>query len=54
MLRSSRSKWISGIGAAVLSGGLVVAGYGTGVPPAEATITLVNPFPIIITHRSVI
>jgi hypothetical protein len=30
----------------VLSGGLLVAGSGTGVPPAEAT--LVNPFPIII------
>lgn len=48
MIRSSRSRWISGIGAAVLSGGLLVAGYGTGVPPAEATGTWVNPFPIII------
>ena len=48
MMRSSRSRWISGIGAVVLSGGLLVAGYGTGVPLAEATITLVNPFPIII------
>jgi hypothetical protein len=48
MMRSKRSKWISGIGAVVLSGGLLVAGYGTGAPPAEATITLVNPFPIII------
>ena len=47
MIRSSRSKWVSGIGAAVLSGSLVVAGYGIGVTPAGAT-DLVNPFPIII------
>jgi len=47
MRRSSRSKWLSGIGAVVLSGSLVVAGYGIGVTPAGAT-DLVNPFPIII------
>ena len=47
MIRSSRSKWVSGIGAAVLSGSLVVAGYGIGVTPAGAT-DFVNPFPIII------
>src|SRR5437868_6687660 len=48
MRRSRRSKWLSGIGAVVLIGGLVLANYGIGVPPAEATGTLVNPFPIII------
>ena len=47
MLRSRRSKWVSGIGAVVLSGGLVVAGSGIGVTPAGAT-DFVNPFPIII------
>ena len=36
MRRSSRSKWVSGIGAVVLIGGLVLANYGSGVPPAEA------------------
>ncbi len=48
MIRSSRSRWLSGVGAVVLIGGLVLANYGSGVPPAEANITLVNPFPIII------
>lgn len=49
MIRSSRSRWLSGIGAVVLIGGLVLANYGSGGTPAEAAgITLVNPFPIII------
>jgi len=36
MIRSSRSRWISGIGAMVLAGGLWMAGDGTGVTPAGA------------------
>jgi hypothetical protein len=48
MMRSSRSKWVSGIGAVVLVGGLILANSGSGVPPAEAAGTFVNPFPIII------
>lgn len=36
MMRSSRSKWISGIGAVVLAGGLVLADYGPGVTLAKA------------------
>jgi len=36
MRRSSRSRWLSGIGAVVLIGGLALANYGSGVPPAEA------------------
>lgn len=48
MVRSSRSRWLSGIGAVVLIGGLVLANYGRGATPAEATGTFVNPFPIII------
>jgi hypothetical protein len=37
MMRSSRSKWISGIGAVVLIGGLVLANYGSGcLMPAGA------------------
>jgi hypothetical protein len=47
-MRSSRSKWVSGIGAVVLVGGLILANSGSGVPPAEAAGTFVNPFPIII------
>ena len=35
-MRSSRSRWISGIGTVVLIGGLVLANYGGGVTPAEA------------------
>ena len=50
MMRSRRSAWLSGLGAAVLIGGLILANYGTGVPPAEATgsLTLVNPFKQIV------
>lgn len=48
MMRSRGSRWQSGIGAVVLIGGLVLANYGSGVTPAEATGTFVNPFPIII------
>jgi len=36
MLRSNRNGWASGIGAAVLLGGLVLASYGSGVTPAGA------------------
>jgi hypothetical protein len=42
MMRSSRSSWLSGIGAVVLSGGLLVSSYGTGATAAEA-FTLVDP-----------
>ncbi len=45
-MRTNKSKWLSGIGIVVLSGGLVLANYGSGVTPAEADF--VNPFPIII------
>ncbi len=36
MIRNSKSRWLSGIGAVVLIGGLVVANYGGGVTSAEA------------------
>ena len=43
MRRSSRSRWLSGLGAAVLIGGLVVANYGGGVTPAGAVPPASNP-----------
>ena len=36
MIRSRRNKWVSGMGVAVLVGGLVLANYGGGVTPAGA------------------
>ncbi len=36
MMCSRRSRWLSGIGAVVLIGGLVLANYGSGVTPAAA------------------
>jgi Protein of unknown function (DUF1566) len=36
MMRSKRSKWLSGIGGVALIGGLALAGYGGGIAPAEA------------------
>jgi hypothetical protein len=36
MMRSKRSKWLSGIGGAALIGGLALASYGGGIAPAEA------------------
>jgi hypothetical protein len=36
MMRSRWSKWLSGVGGALLVGGLVLANYGGGVTPAEA------------------
>jgi hypothetical protein len=36
MIRSRWSKWLSGVGGALLVGGLVLANYGGGVTPAEA------------------
>ena len=36
MMRSKWSKWLSGVGGALLVGGLVLANYGGGVTPAEA------------------
>jgi len=48
MRRSSRSKWLSGIGAVVLIGGLVLANSGSGVTPAAAAPAPPNPFTVII------
>jgi len=51
MRRSRRSKWISGIGAVVLIGGLVLAGSGSGVTPAAAAVVAPappNPLTVII------
>jgi hypothetical protein len=36
MMRGRRSKWLSGVGSAVLIGGLVLMNYGGGIIPAEA------------------
>lgn len=36
MMRSKRSKWLSGIGGVALIGGLALASYGGGIAPAEA------------------
>jgi hypothetical protein len=36
MMRSKRSKWLSGVGGVALIGSLVLAGYGGGIAPAEA------------------
>ena len=36
-MRSRRTRWMSGLGAVVLIGGLILANYGSGVMPAEAT-----------------
>jgi hypothetical protein len=36
MMRSSWSKWLSGVGGVALIGGLVLSNYGGGVAPAEA------------------
>lgn len=36
MMRTSWSKWLSGVGGVALIGGLVLANYGGGVTPAEA------------------
>jgi hypothetical protein len=36
MMRSKRSKWLSGVGGAALIGSLALAGYGGGIAPAEA------------------
>ncbi len=36
MMRSTWSKWLSGVGGVVLIGGLVLANYGGGVTPADA------------------
>jgi Protein of unknown function (DUF1566) len=36
MMRSKRSKWLSGVGGVALIGGLAFAGYGGGIAPAEA------------------
>ena len=44
MIRSRRSRWLSGIGTVVLIGGLVLANYGSGVTSAEATNPPPNPF----------
>ena len=36
MMRSKRSKWLSGVGGVALIGSLALAGYGGGIAPAEA------------------
>ncbi|NOS81625.1 MAG: DUF1566 domain-containing protein [Nitrospira sp.] len=36
MMRSKRSKWLSGVGGVALIGSLALAGYGGGITPAEA------------------
>ena len=50
-MRSSRSRWLSGIGAAVLIGGLVLASGGSWVTPASAynSPPPPNPFAQILT-----
>jgi len=44
MIRSSRSRWVSGIGTVVLIGGLALANFGSGITSAEATNPPPNPF----------
>ena len=44
MMRSRSSRWLSGVGVAVLIGGLTMANYGGGVTPAQAHDHLKNPF----------
>jgi hypothetical protein len=42
-MRRSRTKWVSGIGAVVLAGGLWMTGSGSGVTPAGAEAPLILP-----------
>ena len=44
MMRSRSSRWLSGVGVAVLIGGLTLANYGGGVTPAQAHDHQKNPF----------
>ena len=44
MMRSRSSRWLSGVGVAVLIGGLTMANYGGAVTPAQAHDHLKNPF----------
>lgn len=47
-MRRRSAKWLSGLGAMVLGGGLVVANYGTGVPQAGAQTAPPNPLTVIL------
>ncbi len=46
-MRRRQAKWVSGIGAVVLVGGLVLANYGAGVPAAGAQ-SATNPLTVVI------
>ena len=46
-MTSRRSKWVSGIGVVLVSGGLLIAGYGSGVTPAGAAPPD-NPITVVI------
>ena len=56
-MRSRWSKWLSGVGGALLVGGLVLANYGGGVTPAEAHHdyrSYQNPFKQILSKLNLI
>ena len=54
MMRSTWSKWLSGVGGVVLIGGLVLANYGGGVTPADAHYRSQNPFKQILSKLDTI